>query len=148
MNFKFKIIEHGSADWKKAVQIREEVLRKPLGQLFSKKELDEEKNHIHVVGYVKDRLVSTAVLVEEGTRFKMQRVVVLDNLRNKNIGSKMMDFCEAYALEKGFDVIYCHARDSAVNFYLKNGYSKQGNYFNEDGIPHLKMILKLGKINK
>jgi predicted GNAT family N-acyltransferase len=39
--------------------------------------------------------------------------------------------------------MYCHARDSAVNFYLKNGYTGIGNYFNEDGIPHLKMRKEL-----
>ena len=74
---------------------------------------------------------------------KMQRVVVLDNLRSQEIGSKMMSFCEKLAIERNFEVMYCHARDSAVNFYSKNHYEKEGDYFDEDGIPHLKMRKKL-----
>jgi len=74
---------------------------------------------------------------------KMQRVVVLDNLRSKKIGSKMMAFCEKLAIDSNFKLMYCHARDSAVNFYSKNHYEKEGDFFYEDGIPHLKMIKKL-----
>lgn len=88
-------------------------------------------------------LVATAVLVPEGEAMKMQRVVVVENLRSQNIGSKMMAFCEKLALDRNCKVLYCHARDSAVNFYSRNHYEKEGDYFDEDGIPHLKMRKKL-----
>ena len=67
----------------------------------------------------------------------MQRVAIDSNVQNSGIGSKMMKFCEEQALILGFKEIYCHARDGAVNFYLKNGYSPEGDYFIEDSIPHL-----------
>ena len=70
-------------------------------------------------------------------------MVVSESLRNRNIGSRMMEFCESLATERGVKFMYCHARDSAVNFYSQNNYSKEGDYFDEDGIPHLKMIKKL-----
>ena len=69
----------------------------------------------------------------------MQRVVVKEDLVNTGIGSKMMAFCEDRAKKHGFKTIYCHARNSALNFYLKNGYVTEGDYFDEDTIPHLKM---------
>jgi len=139
MEVQLKIVAHKSPDWEKAVKLREEILRKPLGSFFSAEELDEEKNHNHVVGFLDGKLVATAVLVPEGKSFKMQRVVVEGALRNANIGSNMMVFCADYGRSKSAKTMYCHARDSAVNFYLKNGYSTQGDYFNEDGIPHVKM---------
>jgi predicted GNAT family N-acyltransferase len=46
-------------------------------------------------------------------------------------------------LDVVFRTIYCHARDSAVSFYLKNRYMAEGDYFDEDTIPHLKMRKKL-----
>lgn len=140
----FKIIAHGTEDWKVAVQLREEILRKPLGSKFTKEELDEEKSHIQVVGIIKNEIIATAVLVPEGKRLKMQRVVVSNQLRSKNIGSEMMAFCESHAKQKGFETMYCHARDSAVNFYLNNSYNGIGEYFDEDGIPHWKMQKSLG----
>lgn len=143
METEFRIIDHGSRNWEKAVRLREEILRKPLGSVFSAEELEEEKNHIQVVGVLENEIVATAVLVPEESNIKMQRVVVSDQLRNLNLGSRMMSFCEAHAKSEGFSTVYCHARDSAVRFYLKNGYSAQGDCFDEDGIPHLKMTKEL-----
>jgi predicted GNAT family N-acyltransferase len=51
----------------------------------------------------------------------------------------MMEFCESYARDKGIHSIYCHAGDSDVNLYLKNNYASEGDYFDKDTIPHLKM---------
>lgn len=139
----YKEIVYKSQDWLDAVSLREKILREPLGSKFSEEELEEEKNHIQIAGFSNDELIATAVLVPEGQKIKMQRVVVLDKLRNKNIGSEMLEFCESLAIKKGFKVMYCHARDSAVKFYSRNNYEKDGDYFDEDGIPHLKMIKKL-----
>lgn len=139
MDLTFKIVAHKSREWKAAVNLREEVLRKPLGSFFTIAELEEEKKHVHVVAYLDGKLVGTAVLVPEKNTFKMQRVAVVDALRNANIGSNMMAYCEAIASEQDISIIYCHARNSAVNFYLKNGYATEGAYFDEDGIPHVKM---------
>lgn len=142
-NLTFDVIEYGSQDWKNAVKLREDILRVPLGSTFSAEELAEEKDHIQIAGYLDKQLVATAVLVPERDQMKMQRVVVLENLRNTNIGSKMMQFCEAIAIDQASKEIYCHARDTAVNFYSRNHYEKIGDYFNEDGIPHLKMRKRL-----
>lgn len=139
----FKEIPYNSQDWKNAVRLREKVLREPLGSKFTDKELEEERNHIQIAGFLDGELVATAVLVPEGEKMKMQRVAVVENLRSKNIGSKMMSFCEKLAVDRNYKLIYCHARDSAVNFYSKNHYEKEGDYFDEDGIPHLKMKKEL-----
>ena len=139
MEAHFKFIEHGSADWEKAVELREKILRIPLGARFTKEELAEEKDHFQLVGFINDELIATAVLVPEQRVLKMQRVVVKAAIRNLNIGSKMMAFCEVFARDKNYHSIYCHARDTAVDFYLKNSYKGEGDYFDEDGIPHLKM---------
>ena len=139
MKIEFKQIDHGSSNWRKAVELRENILRKPLGTHFTDEELKEEQNHVQIVGFIDDELKACAVLVPEGTHLKMQRVAVDAHLRNLNVGSEMMAFCEQYAKSEGYETVYCHARDSAVNFYLKNGYTGVGDYFPEDGIPHLKM---------
>jgi len=139
----FQEITHRSAEWTSAVRLREIILREPLGSSFTDQELDEEKYHFQIAGFLDDALIATAVLVPEGDEMKMQRVVVTENLRSLNIGSEMMAFCEKFASDKNFKVMYCHARDSAVNFYIKNGYTGMGDYFDEDGIPHLKMRKQL-----
>jgi len=143
MDTHFKLIDHGSSDWKLAVALREEILRKPLGSFFTDEELEEEEQHFQIAGFSNEKLIATAVLVPEGNTFKMQRVAVDESQRNTGIGSRMMEFCETFARENNVNKIYCHARYTAVQFYLNNGYSPDGDYFDEDGIPHLKMYKEL-----
>jgi predicted GNAT family N-acyltransferase len=139
----FKIIHHGSPAYDEAVKLREGILRKPLGLTFSPEERVAERSHIQIAGFQDQKVVATAVLVPEGLHYKMQRVVVEEDLQNLGIGSKILSFCEEYGKDEGMSSIYCHARNSAVRFYLKNGYVGEGNYFNEDTIPHLKMTKTL-----
>ncbi|MGB0391197.1 MAG: GNAT family N-acetyltransferase [Salibacteraceae bacterium] len=139
----FKEIEYRSKEWEEAVNLREKILREPLGSKFSEEELEDEKDHIQIAGFLNEKLVATAVLVTEGQNMKMQRVVVTDNLRSKNIGSRLMSFCEQLARDRNIKIMYCHARNTAVKFYTRNDYQKEGDYFGEDGIPHLKMIKNL-----
>ncbi len=135
----FKVVDFGSDDYKKSVSLREEILRKPLGLTFTQEELELEKDHIHIAGFLGQELCATAVLVPVGTTTKMQRVAIKSSFQNKGIGSLMMTFCEDYAREKGYESVYCHARGTAIPFYLKNQYALEGNPFEEDGIPHHKM---------
>lgn len=143
MNITFSEVPHGSSEWQVAVNLREQILRIPLGSYFTEEELAEEAHHHHIVGTMDGEIVATAVLVPENTSLKMQRVAVLESLRNQNIGGQLLNFCEAFGKKNGFDTMYCHARNTAVNFYSKNGYSSEGDYFDEDGIPHLKMKKRL-----
>ncbi len=143
MKVEFKLVEYGSEEWKAAVRLREEILRKPLGSYFTEEELEEEKNHIQIVGMMDGEIIATTVLVPENRSMKMQRVVVKDELRSSGIGSEMMQFCEQISLKNGKHHIFCHARDTAVNFYLNNHYRIEGAYFPEDGIPHVKMVKEI-----
>ena len=118
----FKIISHGGHEYNKAVCLRKDILRKPLRLSFTSEELNGEKAHVHIAGFLEDSVCATAVLVAEGNVLKMQRVAVREDLQGQGIASAMMKFCDEYALENGFNEIYCHARATAVPFYLKNQY--------------------------
>jgi RimJ/RimL family protein N-acetyltransferase/predicted GNAT family N-acyltransferase len=139
----FKIIGYGSREYHQAVSLREEILRKPLNLCFTLEELESEKEHIHIAALLHRELCGTSVLVPEGPACKMQRVAVRADLQNQGIGCKLVEFCEQYAREHGFSSIYCHARGTAIPFYLKNHYVLEGEPFMEDGIPHHQMRKKL-----
>ena len=143
----FKIVAHGSDAYKQVVELREEILRKPLGLSFSVEDLESEKDYIHVAGYLNGRLCATLMLVPKGDEVKMQRVAIREDVQQKGIGSKMLLFAEDYAKKQGYASIYCHARDTAVPFYLKNDYNIEGDAFVEVGIVHYAMRKNLmGKI--
>jgi predicted GNAT family N-acyltransferase len=138
-NVHFKIVKFGSAEYKKSVALREEVLLKPLGLFFTPDELELEKNQIHIAGYLGEELCSTAILTPEEDALKMQRVATKSHLQNKGIGSALLMFCEEYAQKHRYKSIYCYSRGPAISFYLKNKFALEGDPFDADGIPHHKM---------
>lgn len=135
----FKFIEHGSLDYEKAISLRDRILRKPLGLSFSEDELSAEREYIHIAATMGSEIIATSVLVACGLHCKMQQVSVKESLVNCRIGSRLLEFCEAYAKKHGFQSIYCHARKSAENFYLRNNYLPEGDYFEQVTIAHIKM---------
>ena len=135
----FKVIAYGTLDYEESVALRQEVLRTPLGLVFSPEELEKEAHQIHLVGFSDNKLIATASLVPEQSACKMRQVAVHPCMQGQGIGSKLVDFCESYAIEKGYQSIHCHAREYAVPFYTKKGYVPEGEYFMEVNIPHLHM---------
>ena len=57
-----KQIEHGSAEYQQMVQLRMEILRKPLGLSFTEEELAMEKNDILVGAFDEDVLIGCCLL--------------------------------------------------------------------------------------
>ena len=137
---KIKEVPFGSPEYKKAVDLRYLVLRKPLRLQYSKEDLAAEKKDIHVVGYEENVLVGVILLrkMEDGT-LKMRQFAIHPDWQGQGLGSEMVSYCEDYALENGFTNIVLHARDTAVRFYEQLEYEKVGDKFLEVGIPHFKM---------
>ena len=63
-----KLIEYGSPDYQKMISLRDNVLRKPLGLIFSPGELEEEKENILIGAFEDEDLLGCCMLVEENAR--------------------------------------------------------------------------------
>jgi len=97
----------------------------------------EEDTHVQIAGFSNDTIIATCSLVPEGTNCRMRYVAIKSDIQGSGIGSKM--FFEEEARARRFESIYCHARDTAINFYSKNGYKTEGEMFEQVTIPHIKM---------
>ena len=126
--------------WQSAVSLRGSVLRKPLGLDFSEQEILEERNQCLLVLEEQGFCRACLMLVEvSATEIKMRQVAVDPSFQNQGLGKKLVAWSEQYAFEKGYRHMVLHARDSAVDFYLKLGYTLVGPGFIEVGIPHHRM---------
>lgn len=134
LNLKFKIIEHGAIKEKNTFSLWERIIRTVFGLIFPEPKLLPEKYYIQIIGINGTKVVAGVVLVPKEQHCKLQNVVV-----DGDTGSKMLAFCEDFAKKRYFKSIYCHARESEVNFYLNNGYVAEGEYFDEDTIQYLNM---------
>ena len=58
-----KEIAFGSKDYRKAVVIRDEVLRVPLDLSFSQEELKEDSDDIHIAGFSNKTMIGTLIIL-------------------------------------------------------------------------------------
>lgn len=121
----------------RAVAFREEILRKPLGLVYTKEQLAQEDVEYHLACYDGEKLVGALCLrpLENG-ELRMRQVAVDPEYQMKGIGKLMVEYSEEYARTHGYSVIMCHARVTAIAFYVKLGWEVLGDPFTEVGITH------------
>ena len=135
-----KIIDHGTKEYKQMVDLRYNMLRRPLGLTFSEEELQGEINNILIGCFDDDKLEGCCMLVPKDTEtLQLRQMAVISGLQGKGIGRVLMQFAENIARDRGYKKLIMHARKTAMGFYEKLGYKKIGNEFLEVTIPHYAM---------
>ena len=135
-----KIIDHGSKDYKQMVELRYQILRKPLGLSFTKEDLEQEKNNIHIACFDDDKMEGCCMLVPvDNETLQLRQMAVISGLQGKGVGRVLMQFAENISRDRGYKKMIMHARTSALGFYEKLGYKKKGEEFTEVTIPHYLM---------
>ena len=141
-NFEFREIAHLSPEYQATVELRDRLLRAPLGLKFTDAELAAECADIHIGEFDPDgHLLACLVLSPESTdtSIRMRQVAVDSELHGQGIGSQLVRHAETIAAGRGFDLITLHARREVTEFYSKLGYTQIGEPFTEVGIPHITM---------
>ena len=140
----FRKVDFGSPSFDEILQLRNIVLRQPLGMIFTPEQIASEYNNFHFGCYQNQRLVGTLLMKNLGRgTLKMRQVAVNPNDQSKGIGSFIVDQVEKWALHHQFSRIELAARQKAVKFYLRLHYKVIGQPFTEVGIPHRTMTKDL-----
>ena len=71
---------------------------------------------------------------------KIGRMAVLRAMRGTQIGRQVLDALMAEARKQGYREVLLHAQLSAENFYLRAGFQRRGQPFEEAGIGHVEMV--------
>ena len=135
-----KIIDHGSKEYRQMVQLRIDVLRKPLGLSFTEDELTKEKAHILIGAFEEEKMLGCCMLIKlEDGSVRLRQMAVLNNLQGKGIGRALTQFAENIARDIGYKKITMHARKPVTGFFEKLGYRVSSDEFLEITIPHYEM---------
>jgi|SRR6185436_2733488 len=135
-----KIIDHGSKEYRQMVQLRIDVLRKPLGLSFTEDELAKEKAHILIGAFEEEKMLGCCMLIKlEDGSVRLRQMAVLNNLQGKGIGRALTQFAENIARDIGYKKITMHARKPVTGFFEKLGYRVSSDEFLEITIPHYEM---------
>ncbi|MBW7890388.1 MAG: GNAT family N-acetyltransferase [Chitinophagaceae bacterium] len=139
-----KIIEHNSKEYHQMIELRNEILRKPLGLYFNPEELDSEKDEILLGAFDDDKLIGCCMLSRSDSgSCRLRQMAVDQNLQKKGIGATLIRFAENIARDRGYRTMVMHARKSAVGFYKKFGYVILSDEFEEVTIAHYLMGKRL-----
>lgn len=137
---KFHQIEFGSLDYQKELQLRNAVLRKPLGLDLKDDDLSKESSQWHFGLFLEDHLVASVIAVPKSkSSTQLRQMAVSSEHQNRGCGRKLIEMLEKALRDKGVEKIVLHARIQVLEFYSKLGYTPAGEPFEEVGIPHLKM---------
>lgn len=136
-------IAWGDRFYAQTLALRYEVLRKPIGLVFDPVIFEHEASDVHIVALENNWVVGCMVLSITNEGVKMRQVAVNPKKQRSGIGASMVQFAEEIASSKKHKRMVLHARDSAISFYLAQGYRIFGFGFNEVGIPHHAMVKDL-----
>ena len=80
--------------------------------------------------------IATGRLQPDG---KITRIAVVPEWRRRGVADAMLTHLKQLATENGISRLFMHAQTSAIELYLRHGFSTAGSEFDEAGIPHIEM---------
>ncbi|MBZ4187289.1 GNAT family N-acetyltransferase [Niabella sp. 3A5MI-3] len=106
-------------------------------------EMDDHKAW-HFVAVENDNVVGCVILVPlNNGQAQLKQMAVETTYQSKGIGRLLVGALLAFAKEQRLKEIVCHAQDTAIPFYIKNGFEIYDEPFVEVGVPHHHMRIAL-----
>ncbi len=146
----FHEIAFGSDEYKQTCELRNEVLRLPLGLNLYSEDLQREKEQLHFGLFDHDtELIACVIAMLQGSgKAKLRQMVVKAGYEGRGVGRRLLLSLEEMLATRGVSQLSLHARISAAGFYEKLGYVCSGEPFVEVGIPHIRMEKQQQSLNK
>ena len=107
---------------------------------------EKDKKAIHVLGFINKQLVAYTRAFGPGDYFSeasIGRVAVRESYRGKGLGYQIME-TTIKAIETIFNTrkIALSAQLYLKQFYMDMGFISEGPEYEEDGIPHIRMVMR------
>ena len=133
-NIEIRRIEYGSKEYKDELDLRNKILRTPLGLDIYDEDLKAEKDVIHFGAFSGENHKGALVLTRGGEGcIRMRQVAVSEGLQGKGLGKKLVEYAEQFSRSEGYKEIMLHSRTTASGFYTNLGYSDTSPVFMEVG---------------
>jgi len=139
-------IKAGTAEYEQMLELRDRVLRIPLGLSVRNDDLSPDVDDVLLVACRNLEVIGCVILHPIDKHVvRLRAMAVTPEYQRSGIGRLLVEDAERVAREEGFLRIILHARMVVAGFYEKLGYLPQGDVFTEVGIPHVLMQKTSGK---
>ena len=106
-------------------------------------ELDSTAVHAVALNRMGKALATGRLLVHEPGVARIGRMAVHKHMRGTDLGRRVLHALMDSARERGDAQVLLHAQCSAEGFYLRSGFERLGDVFEEAGIAHVTMVKAL-----
>lgn len=131
----------GSSEYEVALELRERLLRAPLGLEWTEEERSWEAQDRHFALFEGETMVAVVVSRELANgAMKFRQMAVESARQGEGWGRELLEKAETVLRGEGKMRFELNAREEAVGFYEKLGYEREGERFVEVSIPHWKMV--------
>jgi len=114
--------------------LRRDVLY-PSMKLFEM-EMDQDTYGMHFGAFYDVKLAGIVSLFQTGTDFQFRKLAIDPEFQHKGIGRSLIHYITDHAIKNGGTRIWCNARDTAVGFYLKDGFVLTGEKYSKNGFNY------------
>ena len=135
----------GGPHYRAACDLRERVLRRPLGIPLRDVDTAEDSGEELFCALQAERVIACLHLkYVDAATMKLRQMAVDPAFQKSGVGSGLVRFAEGWARGRATDAIVLDARIAAAPFYERLGYAREGEPFESVGIPHIRMRRSLG----
>ena len=126
-----------------AAMIRRKVFIEEQGFVNEFDETDSKALHIVLYADSSPAGVCRVFYSEEYKAYAVGRFAVLKEFRGEHLGARILKAAEAEILRRGEHSAVLSSQKQAMGFYEKQGYKPVGDFYSDEGCPHIRMIKEL-----
>lgn len=112
---------------------------------------DNDANTFHLAKVEADRILCIGSFYMESSpalkgwkQYRLRGMATEPDRRGAGLGSELIQFAREHLRTQKADLLWCNARENALPFYAKLGFTKQGSAFDIPGIgPHYLLWIKV-----
>jgi predicted GNAT family N-acyltransferase len=121
-------------------ELRNRVLRLPLGLHLSDLDVRNEDEQVHLVAMDgRGRVIGCVLIAFSGNVAKLRQLAIDDAYRGQGTGTELMKRAEQAVLSRNVRNVTLHGRVTARGFFERLGYTSRSEIFTEVTIPHIEM---------
>ena len=110
--------------------------------------MNEDEDGIHYGAFVENKLVAVVSIFRQGNGMQIRKFTVDLSLQRQGIGSALLQYITDRARESGVTRLWCNARITATDFYLKASFKPNGDVFTRNNIDYRMMSKSFIKTDK
>ncbi|MBT8155732.1 GNAT family N-acetyltransferase [Epibacterium ulvae] len=110
---------------------------------ISASQVEGDPGALHFGGFMADRLITVASLFSDGDAVRLRKFATHPDFQGQGAGSAMLRHLVEISQTQGRKRFWLDARETALPFYRRHGFTVQGDRFFKRDLPYFRMEMTL-----